>query len=257
MSISVVIPLRDDASVIAPLLAQLQVLRSANFEVVVVEADPAPVAASSLCTQADQWLVSPPGRSVQLQQGADAAQHSLLWFLHADSRGVLPAAAWLREFGLAAIRSSQMGAWGRFDVAFDDPSPLLRCVAWFMNGRSRLTRVCTGDQGIWVARSLLALAGGWPKQPLMEDVELSKRLRALVDPIFAGRDGAGLRPRLTTSARRWRRDGTWRTILLMWRLRLRYAFGADPADLHALYYGANTGEGGATDEAALSPQGDQ
>ncbi len=253
MSISIVIPLRDEALVIAPLLAQLQALRGPDFEVVVVEAEPGLVAASALRSQADQWLIGAPGRSVQLQQGADAATHSLLWFLHADSRGVLPAAAWLMEFGLAALRSSEKGAWGRFDIGFDHSSYLLRCVAWSMNARSRLTRVCTGDQGIWVARRLLALAGGWPNQLLMEDVELSKRLRVLSKPAIAGRDATGARPFLTTSSRRWRRNGTWRTIFLMWRLRLRYAFGADPADLHALYYGVSSRTEAASRDAELSP----
>lgn len=237
MSISLVIPLRDPVSVIAPLLAQLQPLRNAEFEIIVVEAQPPlvdPMAALVQGTyprdEVDQWLSSEPGRATQLQVGAAAAKHSLLWFLHADSRGIEAAAKWLQDAALAADRTTEAGVWGRFDVGFDDDSLLLRCVAWFMNTRSRLTTVFTGDQGIWVSARLLDRAGGWPQQPLMEDVELSKRLRGLVAPLLADA------PKLTTSARRWRRDGTWRTILLMWRLRWRYAFGADPAELHGLYY---------------------
>ncbi len=237
MAISLVIPLRDPVSVIAPLLAQLQPLRGADFEIIVVEAEPPLVdsvatldTGARLRDEVDQWLMSAPGRATQLQLGAQAATHSLLWFLHADSIDIDAAARWLQDRGVEADKASDLGVWGRFDVGFDDSSPLLRCVAWLMNSRSRLTRVFTGDQGIWVSARLLVRAGGWPQQPLMEDVELSKRLRVLVEPLLNDT------PALTTSARRWRRDGTLRTILLMWWLRLRYAWGADPQDLHGLYY---------------------
>lgn len=237
MSISVVIPLRDAASVVAPLLEQLQALRGARFEVIVVEATPGVVAKSTLSQLADRWEVCPPGRALQLQAGADLARHSVLWFLHADSRDIGAAAVWMNKNAVVADNAHAKGAWGRFDVAFDDPGRILGCVAWFMNGRSRLTRVCTGDQGIWLSSRLLRDAGGWPQQPLMEDVELTKRLRRRVEPQFADRRGACPVPTLTTSARRWRRDGTLRTILLMWHLRLRYALGANPEALHAIYYG--------------------
>jgi len=251
LAISLVIPLRDPVGVITPLLAQLQPLRGADFEVIVVEAQPSLVDSAATLDSGtrvrdgvDQWLLSSPGRATQLQLGVEAATHPLLWFLHADSSDIGAAARWLQDRGVAADQASQVGAWGRFDIDFDDSNPVLRCVAWFMNGRSRLTRVCTGDQGIWVSARLLAHAGGWPQQPLMEDVELSKRLRVLVEPLLEDA------PVLTTSARRWHRDGALRTILLMWSLRLRYAWGADPHKLHGLYYpavhqaGRSAGRGG-------------
>lgn len=245
MSVSVVIPLRDTVSVLAPLLVQLQALRSEDFEVIVVEAEPPLIdsgltldepanagQSQSIRQQVDQWLLCPPGRALQQQRGADAASHPMLWFLHADSTNVVEPGLWLKAHGLAAADAHERGAWGRFDVCFDDQARVLRMVAWFMNVRSRLTRVFTGDQGIWVSSRLLKHAGGWPQQLLMEDIELSKRLRELVPPSLGEHT-----PVLVTSARRWREKGAWRTIVLMWWLRLRYACGADPAKLHALYYG--------------------
>ena len=97
-----------------------------------------------------------------------------------------------------------------------------------MNLRSRLTGICTGDQALFVTREAFARVGGFPPIPLMEDVALSARLKRVSRPL-------ALRARVTTSARRWRQRGLLRTMLLMWRLRLAYFFGADPAKLARAY----------------------
>lgn len=256
MAISVVIPVRNDGQALAGLLGELQSLRGAAFEVIVVEAcaphadhscglpqsgETAPgqscPSAEELAGQADQWLRTEPGRALQLQRGAEAATHPCLWFLHADTRDVMRAARWLIdrcERAEADETPESGGGWGRFDVQLDDQRPILRVVSWFMNWRSRLTSICTGDQGIFVDKPLLEAVGGWPQQLLMEDVELSKRLRARARPVLPARGGCSI----LTSARRWRTQGAWRTILLMWWLRLRYSMGGDPARLYQLYYGA-------------------
>jgi hypothetical protein len=118
--------------------------------------------------------------------------------------------------------------WGRFDVALDSPRPLLALVGATMNLRSRLTGIATGDQALFVRRDAFESAGGYAEIPLMEDVELSARLRRLGRP-------ACLRARVRVSARRWEARGALRTILLMWRLRLAYFLGADPARLAERY----------------------
>ncbi len=252
MAISVVIPVRDDERALAGLLIELQPLRGPTFEVIVVQAvaepagsnplvplrDSAPSSEprpldSDLASCTDQWLCCEPGRARQLQRGADAAAHQCLWFLHADTRDTALAASWLTarcERGVPGF------GWGRFDVRLDDQRPILRVVSWFMNWRSRLTSIYTGDQGIFVDQPLFAEVGGWPQQLLMEDVELSKRLRAIAAPALPPRGEFTI----TTSARRWRKQGAWRTILLMWWLRLRYSLGGDPAQLYQLYYGARS-----------------
>jgi hypothetical protein len=107
---------------------------------------------------------------------------------------------------------------------------MLAVVAWFMNHRSRLTGVSTGDQGLFVSRIVFDRVGGFPSQPLMEDVEICKRLRRLAPP-------ACLSARISTSGRRWEKHGVWRTIFLMWKLRFHYWRGASPTKLHAIYYG--------------------
>jgi hypothetical protein len=118
--------------------------------------------------------------------------------------------------------------WGRFDVSIAGPDPLLAVVAAMMNARSRLTGIATGDQAIFVRRDDFFAAGSFREIPLMEDVALSKRLKRISRP-------ACLRERIVTSGRRWERRGTLRTIVLMWRLRLAYALGADPGRLARRY----------------------
>jgi hypothetical protein len=118
--------------------------------------------------------------------------------------------------------------WGRFDVRIDGHSPWLGVVAFFMNWRSRLTGIATGDQAIFVRREVFAAAGGFPDIPLMEDVELSARLKRISAP-------ACIAARASTSGRRWERRGVLRTVLLMWRLRLAYFLGARPEELARRY----------------------
>lgn len=124
----------------------------------------------------------------------------------------------------------QQARWGRFDVRLSgrERLPLLRLVERMMNLRSRLTSIATGDQGIFVMREIYEDVGGMPAMPLMEDVELSRRLRQL------GR-AACIHTPLITSSRRWEQRGVWRTILLMWTLRGAYALGVSPVRLARLY----------------------
>jgi hypothetical protein len=99
-----------------------------------------------------------------------------------------------------------------------------------MNLRSRLTGIATGDQAMFATRAAFEQAGRFPPQPLMEDIELSARLRRIGRPACIGTP-------VVTSGRRWDRDGAWRTIVLMWRLRYAYWRGTPPAELHRRYYG--------------------
>lgn len=162
------------------------------------------------------------GRARQMNSGARRAQSDILVFLHADTR--LPPEA------VSAVRSAIDGGkdWGRFDVRFDSRHPLLHVVANFMNWRSRLTGICTGDQAIFVRRDVFERAGGYADIALMEDIDLSLRLKR------TGRSARVIAP-VTTSARRWREQGIPRTIVQMWRLRLMYSLGASPAMLAAQY----------------------
>jgi rSAM/selenodomain-associated transferase 2 len=160
-----------------------------------------------------------------MNAGARHARGDVLLFLHADTR--LPDGA-LEAIARALADPKVVG--GRFDVRFDSPRPIMRVVAWLMNRRSRLTGIATGDQGIFVRRAVFEALGGYADIPLMEDIELSRRLKR------RGRLAA-LPLRATTAARKWEREGAACTIALMWGLRLLYFVGASPARLHRWYYG--------------------
>ena len=120
--------------------------------------------------------------------------------------------------------------WDLLRLPLSSKRPVFRIIEKMMNWRSCLTQVATGDQGIFVRRALFEEIGGFPEIPLMEDIAISKLLRR------HGR-GACIHVRLMVSSRRWESRGLFQTVLLMWWLRLRYVFGADPADLHRTYYG--------------------
>ncbi|MFK7912695.1 MAG: TIGR04283 family arsenosugar biosynthesis glycosyltransferase [Pseudomonadales bacterium] len=215
--ISIVIPVFNDAAALARLLPQLP----AAAEIVVVDGGSEDLGSVQWPAHI-VWQQTPqPSRGAQLCAGIEAAQRPWLWLLHADSA---VSAAMLSQ--LVAVTEP---GWGRFDVSAGDRGAGLRLVAAMMNLRSRWTAICTGDQGIFVHRALLDAAGGMPSQPLMEDIELSRRLRRLGRPQC-------LPGKLQMSVRRWQQQGLVRTILNMWWLRLRYWLGANPARLAARYY---------------------
>ena len=166
----------------------------------------------------DRVLSAPRGRAAQMNAGAAAARGRLLWFVHADSL-VDPR---LRPRLLGCV------AWGRCDVRIDDPAWVFRVIERAMNWRSRLSAIATGDQGLCVARTLFETVGGFPSLALMEDIELSARLRRHARPVR-------FTPALGTSARRWRTRGIARTIVLMWTLRLAWFCGV-PAVRLARWY---------------------
>jgi rSAM/selenodomain-associated transferase 2 len=157
-----------------------------------------------------------------MNAGAARARGATLLFLHADTH--LPAGA--VDAVAAAIAAG--ACWGRFDVAIEGRLAGLGMVATMMNLRSRLTGIATGDQAIFVTLVAFEQVGGFPDLPLMEDIALSTRLKRIARP-------ACLRQRVVTSGRRWEKHGLWRTILAMWRLRLRFFFGADPQALAREY----------------------
>jgi rSAM/selenodomain-associated transferase 2 len=222
--LSIIIPVLREARHLERLLPDL-IARAPSAEIIVVgagsEDDTAPVVPR---LQGVRHLQAPRGRARQMNAGADLATGSTLLFLHADTR--LPA-GFDRAIVEALTDPSVVG--GRFDVRFDNPALVFRLIAALMNARSRLSGICTGDQAMFVRRSVFEALGGYPDLPLMEDVELSRRLKRL------GRL-ACLRLRVTTAARKWEREGVVRTILLMWSLRLLHFCGVAPDRLHRWYY---------------------
>ncbi|HYW03600.1 MAG TPA: TIGR04283 family arsenosugar biosynthesis glycosyltransferase [Gammaproteobacteria bacterium] len=225
--VSIVMPALNEAAGIVPVLERLQRCREAGHELILVDGGSADGTGTLAAPFVDTLVRASPGRALQMNAGAARARGGTLWFLHADTLPCTDAVGQILE------ARSRNGRWGRFDVVIDSPRPLLGVVAAMMNLRSAFTGIATGDQGIFVERALFESLGGFAPLPLMEDIELSRRLRGLARP-------ARLRGPLRTSARRWERAGAWRTIALMWRLRLAYRAGAAPETL-ARRYGRRDG----------------
>ncbi len=227
MRLAVIVPVLNEERAIADTLARLAPLRARGAVVVAVDGGSTDRTVERARAAADHVLVAPCSRGLQMNAGArlalaDPAIDTLL-FLHADTR--LPDDA---DREVRAACAGRKSAWGRFDVRIDGASPALRLVAATMNLRSRMTGICTGDQCLFATRMLFESLGGYAELPLMEDIEFSRRARRVAWPI-------AIRARVATSGRRWERHGIVRTVLLMWRLRLAYFFGADPARLAAAY----------------------
>jgi rSAM/selenodomain-associated transferase 2 len=221
--LSIIIPVLDEGEGIAATLDRLANLRALGVEVIVVDGGSRDATVQRARMRADCVIPASRGRALQMNAGAARASGDVLLFLHADTR--LPEDT---EHVVLGALDRRGRAWGRFDVRIDGTHPLLSIVAWFMNIRSRITGIATGDQAIFVRRDAFHAVGGFPPIPLMEDIALCKRLKRASRPLC-------LREFVVTSGRRWESNGVVPTILLMWRLRLAFFFGADPKDLARRY----------------------
>jgi len=193
MRLSIIIPALDEGEGIVTALDALAELRALGVEVIVVDGGSRDATVQRARLRADSVISAPRGRAVQMNTGAEKAR-----------------------------------AWGRFDVEIAGTHRLLPIIAFFMNLRSRVTGIATGDQAIFMRRDAFVAAGGFPPIALMEDIALCKRLKRIGSPLC-------LRERVVTSGRRWEHNGVLSTIGLMWGLRLAYFLGADPGKLARRY----------------------
>lgn len=221
-SLRIVMPVLDEGQALGPRLKALAPLRDRGAELVVVDGGSTDDTWAVAGAHADRVLLAPRGRGSQMNAGAAGSTADVLLFLHADT--ALPPAA----DGLIRRALQQGAQWGRFDLRIDAGHPLLRLTERLVNLRSRLTGIATGDQAIFIRRETFERLGGFADLPLMEDIELSSRLKRIGRP-------ACIATPVITSGRRWITQGVWRTILLMWQLRARYFGGADPQDLADRY----------------------
>jgi rSAM/selenodomain-associated transferase 2 len=221
--LSIIMPVLDEGDNIVAALDALADLRALGVEVIVVDGGSRDATVQRARLRADRVLTAPRGRASQMNAGAEKAAGDVLLFLHADTR--LPDAA---ELVLLNGLERSGRVWGRFDVSIAGQHPLLRLIARLMNLRSRMTGIATGDQAIFVKRDAFQAARGFPAIALMEDIALCKRLKSAGRPVC-------LHERVVTSGRRWETQGVLNTVLLMWRLRLAYFLGADPAQLAQRY----------------------
>ncbi|MCW8987051.1 MAG: TIGR04283 family arsenosugar biosynthesis glycosyltransferase [Gammaproteobacteria bacterium] len=223
MFVSIIIPALNEESSIKNLLQQLQVSRQQGHEVIVVDggSEDQTIAVSTLL--ADKVIQSDPGRAVQMNKGAVQASGDILWFLHADSV--------ISENAIKNIQfnlNEQNKDWGRFNIKLSGLHYMFRIIEKMINFRSCLSSIATGDQGIFIKRKIFDDVGGYSNIPLMEDIDISKKLRAQSRSVC-------IKETLTTSSRRWEKNGILSTILLMWRLRFLYWLGISADKLASQY----------------------
>lgn len=220
---TIIIPVLNEAQHISRSLARLQGLRLQGWKVVVVDGGSHDGTVDQAAQGADLVIPALCGRANQMNAGARYSEGEVLVFLHADT--CLP-----ETFAAdMAIFMNSPAQWGRFDVSFSHPGWAFRVISTMMNVRSRVTSVATGDQVLFFRRAFFRRVGGFPLIPLMEDIAISKKAKAVSIPYCA-------RARVTTSSRRWEQNGVVRTVLLMWALRLGFVLGISPKRLHAWYY---------------------
>lgn len=228
-TISIVIPVLDEAAGIVRLLQGLSQARAAGVQIIVADGGSADSTVSLALPLCDVLVNAPRGRASQMNAGARQANGEILLFLHGDTQ--LPD-GWMKK--LRKAMADRKHQWGRFDVRITGRSPMLAIIGAMMNLRSRLTGIATGDQAMFMRRAAFETMGGFPEIALMEDIAMSGKLKRLSAPLC-------MREQVATSGRRWDTHGAWRTIWRMWRLRLAYFLGADPAEL-ARQYGYRPGD---------------
>ena len=221
MPVSVVVPVLNEEKNILNTLTTLRKSCSEADEIIVVDGGSTDQTRTQAERCSDVVISAERGRARQLNAGAAIAKHPVLWFVHADT--LVP------ECGAAIVRQTlENRHWGRFDVRFTSSRRIFSAIAFCMNLRSRLSGVATGDQAIFVTREYFDRVDGFPEIPLMEDVDLSKALRAFSPPVC-------LTETVTTSSRRWESEGIVRTILLMWKLRFLHFVGTPATKLARQY----------------------
>jgi rSAM/selenodomain-associated transferase 2 len=219
--LTIVLPVLNEAAIIVAALQALAPLRARGVEIIVADGGSRDGTARLAMPSADRVITVQRGRGAAVNAGAALGTGDALLFLHADT--ALPHNA-DRLIDAALARR----AWGRFDLRIAGNHPLFAVIARMINWRSRVTGIATGDQAIFVTRKAFEAVGGFPDLPLMEDIAISRRLKRLCRPFC-------LATPVVTSGRRWERNGVLSTILLMWRLRLSYYLGVEPALLAELY----------------------
>ena len=226
MTLSIIIPALNEAAALRLLLPALLSQRE-SVEVIVADGGSDDEIDSIVRGFGATLIHAERGRARQMNAGAACANGEILLFLHADSQ--LPDDAF--QLVEEAIANGKL--WGRFNLRLSGKQWLLRVVERMINWRSCLSGIATGDQAIFLRRDTFESLGGYAEILLMEDVELSKRLKRLAAPCC-------IHQPLVTSSRRWEHYGILRTIFLMWQMRLAYFLGASPESLAQRYRRSDT-----------------
>ncbi len=226
--LSVIVPVLNDEAALRVMAEDLLMLKRRGHQIIIVDGGSIDGSIEVALSISNEVIRHHKGRATQMNRGAQQARHKILWFLHADSR--VPEFA-DRAILAACLKTSDL-SWGRCNIRIQNEAIIFRIISFMMNLRSCWTGVVTGDQAIFVSRSLFEQCGGYPEIALMEDIGISKKLRKRTHPLC-------LKVRVTTSARRWEQNGVFRTVIKMWMIRFLYFIGINPDRLHHWYYAEN------------------
>ena len=223
--ISIVLPVLHEAGTINTVITHLRDLQqNSSAELIVVDGDPAGSTLQAIRDDGIVQALSEPGRARQMNCGASLARGEILLFLHADT--LLPRQALTR---IATALSDTRFVAGAFDLGFDTKRNIFRLTEKYVALRTRLTRVPFGDQAIFVNRAYFETIGGYAKIPLMEDVELMRRIKKRGDRICI------IPEKILTSPRRYEREGLLYCTFRNWALQVCYSAGVSPEKLVKWY----------------------
>lgn len=222
MKISIIIPVLNEEVTLSKISSHLQSIKNQGHEIVVVDGGSNDNTLTVAHEITDLVIICPPGRAMQMNNGAAVATGDVFLFLHADT--FLPD----NIVQIISDLSEKENVWGRFDVRLSSHKTIYRIIERLINFRSCVTSIATGDQAIFIEKNLFNHIGGFPEIALMEDVEISRQLKKISAPVC-------VKYKVTTSSRRWETKGVVATVLMMWKLRLYYFFGVSPDKLNQLY----------------------
>ena len=221
--LSIIVPVLNEARTITNVLTALKPFRQRGVEVIVVDGGSDDDTAQLAQPLADRVMRGPRGRAAQMNEGAKVASGFIFLFLPSDT--TLSADA---DTQVMYGRARDTSVWGRFDMRLIGHHALLPIAARIVNWRSRMSGIASSEQAIFVQRETFFRIGGFADIPAMDDVEISKRLKAISPPICVA-------SRVTVPAKRFDREGFWTTLRMMWLMRFRYRMGMKPAEILKRY----------------------
>jgi len=225
LKISIIIPVFNESLIISQTIRHLQTLESKKAdEIIVVDGDPLHTTISTISDQTVKKTSSRKGRGAQMNHGAKMATGDILLFLHADTRLVSDALSRIEN----ALNSADV-IGGAFNLGIRSDGLSFRIIEKMASLRSRITRIPYGDQAIFIKRDFFNNMGGYREIPIMEDVDLMKRVKSLGGKIKI------LNQTVQTSPRRWESEGILYCTLRNWMVLALYKCGIAPNRLARFY----------------------
>jgi len=222
---SIIIPVVHEGERIHDLIESLNHLDSdKNIEIIIVDGTEEQDTLKAIHSNNAIKISSEKGRAKQMNSGASVARGEVLIFLHADTE--LPPRA-LKKIHFLMEQGDRVG--GAFDLGIKSDKFIFKVIATLSSLRSRLNRIPFGDQAIFIQREFFNTIGGYKEIPLMEDVELMRRIKKSGNRIWIFYD------RVMTSPRRWEKEGVVYCTLRNWTLQTLYFLGISPHRLAVFY----------------------